>query len=476
MLSLYRQNLKKKLIRVKSGKISDYPDSTMQDRPEIPAFAFCYRRLINCDFYWNYVNLISMKDTHRFTVHIVIGMVLGILFGLAVKFLPLPGAAHKFLVDGFLHVGSEMFIRLIQLLVIPIVLVSLICGASSMGDFKQLGRIGGKSFLLYILTTAIAVALALLFAELFRVGSGLKMALPSDYVMKSPPGVADVLINLIPSNPFQALSSANMLQIIVFALLLGIAITAVGEKGERFHRVIVSANEVLLKLILIIMKTVPLGVFLLLGKLFARIGFSAIGHLLSYFICVLVVLAIQFFACYPSIIFFIARLNPLIFIRKMYSAMMFAFSISSSTASIPIVLETVERRLGVHNSVASFVIPLGATINMDGTAIMQGVATVFIANAYHISIGITGYLTVIMMATLASIGTAGVPGVGMLTLALVLRQVGLPVQGIMLIIGIDRLLDMVRTAVNISGDSMVATVVAKTEKKFSLETYRNKAL
>ncbi len=417
-----------------------------------------------------------MKGQHRFTINILIGMFLGILAGLAIKWIPFSVEAKAVIVDDILNVAGQIFLRLIFLLVVPIVLVSLICGSSSLGDFKQLGRIGGKSVLLYILTTGIAVTIALLVASLFRVGYGLDMALPAAYVPKAPPSFSEVLINFVPKNPFNALANGIMLQIIVFALLVGIAISAVGEKGELLARFFKSTNEVLLKLILMIMKTVPYGVFFLLAKLFATIGFSAFDDLLLYFFCVLLVLAIQLLACYPILIFLLARLNPFIFLRKMYSAMLFAFSVSSSTASIPIVLETVEKRLGVYNSVAAFIIPLGSTINMDGTAIMQGVATVFIAHAYHISIGVVGYITVIVMAILASIGTAGVPGVGLITLALVLNQVGLPVQGIMLIIGIDRLLDMARTAVNISGDSMIATIVAKTENKLSLDIYRDRSL
>lgn len=416
------------------------------------------------------------ESSHRFTVKILIGMLLGILVGLSLRWMPINAEVKDFLITDLFGVLGEIFLRLVQLLVVPIVLVSLICGASSLGNLRELGKIGGKSVLLYILTTAIAVSIALFLASWFHVGSGVSLLSSQAFDAKTAPTIAQVITDLVPSNPFHALTQGNMLQIIVFALLLGVAIAAVGEKGKPIAALFESVNQILLHLILLIMRTAPYGVFVLLAKLFATLGFQVFVELLGYFFLVLLVLAIQFFGCYSLVLMLLARLNPLIFFRKMYAVMLFAFSVSSSSASIPLVLKNIRERLGVSNSVASFVIPLGATINMDGTAIMQGVATVFIANAYHVSIGLTGYITVVVMATLASIGTAGVPSVGLITLSLVLRQLGLPASGIMLIIGIDRLLDMVRTAVNISGDSMVATVVAKSEKQLDRSIYDNKNL
>lgn len=416
------------------------------------------------------------QDGHRFTVKILIGMLLGILVGLSFKWMPISAEVKDFFVEDIFGVIGEIFLRLIQLLVVPIVLVSLICGASSLGSLKELGKIGGKSILLYLITTAIAVSLALFLASSFHIGSSVSLLASKAFDIKEAPTIAQVIIDLVPSNPFHALTQGNMLQIIVFALLMGVAIAAVGEKAKPIATLFESLNQTLLHLILLIMRTAPYGVFFLLAKLFATLGFQVFVELIGYFFLVLFVLALQFFGCYSLILMLVARLNPIIFFRKMYSVMLFAFSVSSSTASIPLVLRNIRERMGVSNSVASFVIPLGATINMDGTAIMQGVATVFIANAYHVSIGLTGYVTVVVMATLASIGTAGVPGVGLITLSLVLRQLGLPASGIMLIIGIDRLLDMVRTAVNISGDSMVATVVAKSEGEFDPAVYQDKTL
>lgn len=417
-----------------------------------------------------------MRGQHRFTVHIMIGMALGIICGLLIRWIPFSEATRLFLTEGVLNTVGQIFLRLIFLLVVPIVLVSLMCGASHLSSPGQLGRIGGKSLLLYLLTTAIAVILALIVAKIFRVGSGLALSAPVNYSSGKIPAFTEVLINIVPKNPFNSLSNGVMLQIIVFSLLVGIAISAVGKKGEKFLQVLQSANEILLKLIMMIMKVVPYGVFFLLAKLFATMGFTVFDDLLLYFFTVLLVLFIQLFGSYALLLFILAGLNPIPFFKKMYRAMLFAFSVSSSNASIPIVLETVEDRLGVDNSIASFIIPLGSTINMDGTSIMQGVATVLIAHAYGIPIGFSGYIMVIIMAVLASIGTAGVPSVGLITLSLVLNQVGLPVQGVMLIIGVDRLLDMVRTAVNISGDAMISVVVAKSEKKLSMEIYRDQTI
>jgi Na+/H+-dicarboxylate symporter len=221
-----------------------------------------------------------------------------------------------------------------------------------------------------------------------------------------------------------------------------------------------------MRLVLMLMNVAPIGVFCLMVTLFSKMGFSAISQLIYYFVAVLLVLMVHFFVTYPMLIRFLAGLNPITFYKRMMPVMVFAFSTSSSGATLPVTLEAVKKRLGVKNQVASFIIPLGATINMDGTAIMQGVATVFIAQAFNVDISLSGYLMVILTATLASIGTAGVPGVGLITLALVLTQVGLPVEGIALIIGVDRLLDMTRTVVNVVGDATVATVVARSEGQF----------
>lgn len=416
----------------------------------------------------------AKHSPHTFTFKILIGMGLGIIVGLAIKWLPLPVGVSNFLVTDILKTGGDIFINIIKMLVVPIVLVSLICGSGTIGSVKKLGRVGGKTVIYYVLTTALAITVALIVARLFGVGQGIDLALPTTYKPHAALSIRQVIVSMFPSNPFKALAGGYMLQVIVFALLFGMAMSAVGSKSERVANLFQDINVILMKLIRMIMKTAPYGVFCLLGALFARVGFSLIESLLGYFMVVLIVLAIQLFGVYSVIIKLFGNLNPITFLKKMRDAMLFAFSVSSSNASIPVVLRTVEERLGVGNSVASFVIPLGSTINMDGTAIMQGVATVFIAHAYQVDIGLAGYITVIAMATLASIGTAGVPSVGLITLAMVLQQVGLPVEGIALIIGVDRLLDMSRTAVNIAGDSMIACLVAKSEGAMDTEVYNRR--
>jgi Na+/H+-dicarboxylate symporter len=267
------------------------------------------------------------------------------------------------------------------------------------------------------------------------------------------------------------MAQGNMLQIIVFAVLFGIATTLAGEPGRRLLSVFQDLNAVILRMVMMLVNLAPYGVFCLIARVFAVQGFGAILHLAQYFLVVLGVLLVHAFVVYPALLRSLSGLRPRTFFRKMRDPIALAFSTASSNATLPVTLENAEGRLGVHNSVASFTIPLGATLNMDGTAIMQGVATVFIAQAYQMDIGVTGYLMVVVTATLASIGTAGVPGVGLIMLAMVLRQVNLPVEGIGLVIGVDRLLDMVRTAVNVTGDSAVTCIVARTEDQLDLEVY-----
>ncbi len=403
-----------------------------------------------------------MQKHHHYTLKIVIGMILGIAAGLCLQYFSFLSDIRTVVSVDIFGVLGQIFIRLMKMLVVPIVFVSLVCGVMNLTNIRSLGSIGIKAIALYLFTTAVAISLAICFATAFNVGHGLNVQPATDFVMKKAPAVKTVLLDLFPVNPMNALAEGNMLQIIIFALLLGAAMVMVKDKSKKLADVFESANEVLMKLIMVIMELAPYGVFFLLASLFTRMQLADVLELVSYFATVIVVLIVQFAVVYSFILWALTRKNPIWFIRGIYPAMIFAFSVSSSNVSIPVTLQTVKQRLNVPNPVASFVIPLGATINMDGTAIMQGVATVFIAHAYHVSLGIGSYLTVIGMATLASIGTAGVPGVGLITLAMVLQQVGLPVEGIALIIGVDRLLDMARTAVNVAGDAMVSVIAAKT--------------
>jgi Na+/H+-dicarboxylate symporter len=376
-------------------------------------------------------------------------------------------------VDGIFEVIGQIFIASLKMLVVPLVFVSLICGTCSLKDTTKLGRIGGKAIALYLMTTAIAISLAMSVALLIEPGAGVNMVSDTTFVSKEAPALSQVIIDMFPSNPFSSFAQGNMLQIIIFALLFGIAIALSGSAGERIGAFFEDMNTVIMRLVTILMNLAPYGVFCLLAGLFTEISIATFGNLIVYFLVVLFVLLAHALITYPVILKLLTGLNPIIFLKKMRAATLFAFSTASSNATIPVTLETATQKMGVKNSIASFTVPLGATINMDGTAIMQGVATVFIAQVFNIDLSFTDFLVVILTATLASIGTAGVPGVGLIMLAMVLNQVGLPVEGIGLIIGVDRLLDMTRTAVNVTGDSMVTVIVGKSEQQFDHDVYED---
>ncbi len=412
-------------------------------------------------------------DRAALTRNILIGMALGIVLGSIIHAIGLgdDNFIMAFFVNGIIDIGGDVFVISLKLLVVPLVFVSLVSGASNLGGGAAMGRIGTKTVGLYLLTTAIAITLALTVARIVDPGTGLDLDTETTFEAPEAPSLKEVIVDIFPSNPIDAMAQGNMLQVIVFALLIGVAISRAGAPGERLKAHIEDWNEIIMRLVMMLMSVAPIGVFCLLLALFANMGFTAIADLIKYFMCVAGVLVLHFVLTYGLMIRFLAGLNPLDFIRQFAPVMAYAFSTSSSNATLPVTLETVEHRLGVKNEVASFTVPLGATINMDGTAIMQGVATVFIAQAYGVDISLQGYLMVILTATLASIGTAGVPGVGLIMLAMVLQQVGLPVEGIGLIIGVDRLLDMMRTAVNVTGDATVATIVARTENAFDQEIF-----
>lgn len=415
------------------------------------------------------------------TAKILLAMVLGIATGLLLNLNSTSGLLgtgitqwiNELLVNGLFDVIGRIFVASLKLMVVPLVLVSLICGACALSESSRVGVLAGKTLGLYMLTTAIAISLALLMGTLIQPGAGMDIPGSGNFNPQAAPSLADVLVNIFPTNPVDAMAKGNMLQIIVFALLMGYAISRSGKPGQRIAGFFKDLNDVIMRMVGLLMVFAPYGVFALLVKLFAELGWGAIFSLGKYFLVVLATLLLHGLGVYTLLLKLLSGLSPLKLLKKMRPPIIFAFSTASSAATIPVTLTAVEKRLGVDNRVASFTIPLGATINMDGTAIMQGVATAFIAQVYGIDIGLTGYLTVVLTATLASIGTAGVPGVGLITLAMVLQQVGLPVEGIAMIIGVDRLLDMVRTSVNITGDSVVSTIVAKSENALSLETFND---
>ncbi len=411
------------------------------------------------------------------TQRILIAMGVGISLGALLQWLALP-QDHLFnavVLNGFIDGGGRIFIALLKMLVVPLVFVSLVCGAASLGDTGSVGRLGGKTIGLYLLTTAVAVSLAMLIALTTDPGLGgesaSSMASASTFEPKTAPSVKDTFINVVPSNPIAAMADGKMLQVILFALLFGLALSKAGASGEKLRAFFSDLNDVMMRLISMIIALTPIGVFCLMTQLGATLGLAEIAKVAMYFATIVIALLVHASVVYPLLLKTLTGLNPLVFLRKMREALLVAFSTSSSGATLPVTLRTVEHKLGVQNNVASFAVPLGATINMDGTAIMQGVATVFIAQFYGIDLGLSALLTVVLTATLASIGTAAVPGVGLITLTLVLDQVGLPVEGIALIIGVDRLLDMLRTAVNVTGDATVATIVASSEGQLDREVF-----
>jgi Na+/H+-dicarboxylate symporter len=415
----------------------------------------------------------SAKKPMNLSTKIFISMVLGGICGGIISWIGNPEWSQIWLIDGLFRVVGQVFIALLKMLVVPLVFVSLICGVSSLSDPKILGRVGGKTVGLYMITTGIAVTMALAAAVIFKPGVGVNPVSMVKAEIAEVTPFTQVLIDMVPNNPVAAMADGKMLPIIFFAILLGLAITLSGEKGKRISVWFQDFNAVIMKLVTIVMQVAPYGVFALIANMAATSNagdFMAVG---KYIILVFAVLFLQALVVYPTLIVLLSRLNPRIFLYKMRAAMMFAFSTASSNATIPVTLDSVENRVGVNNKIASFTIPLGATINMDGTAIMQGIATGFIAQFYGIDLSISQYLMVVMMVIMASIGTAGVPSVGLVLLAGVLAQVGLPEEGIALILGVDRLLDMTRTVVNITGDASVTTIVAKSEGQLDMAVFND---
>ncbi|MBN2070308.1 MAG: dicarboxylate/amino acid:cation symporter [Candidatus Krumholzibacteriota bacterium] len=372
---------------------------------------------------------------------------------------------------------GKLFIRLIRMIVVPLVFSSLFVGTASLGDIKKLGRIGAKTVAYYLCTTAIAITIGLTLGNIFKPGenidSSTRTQLMASYekeaalkidLAKNKPGVLETITRIVPANPVESLAEENMLQIIFFALIFGIAVTLIpGNGGKPVIDFFAAVSDGMVQLVHIVMKMAPLGVLALIAAVVGKFGIDILLSLLRYAIVVIVGLAVHGVFIYSSAVRVFSGIRPMVFFRAIRPAQLIAFSTSSSNATLPVTIECVEENLGVSEEISSFVLPLGATINMDGTALYQGVAAVFIAQVYGISLSIGDQLTIVLMATLASIGTAGVPGVGIITLAMVLQTIGVPLEGIALVLGVDRILDMCRTVVNITGDASAAVIVAATE-------------
>ena len=405
---------------------------------------------------------------------IFIALLTGAVFGILIHyFIPEGYFRDTILINGILYVLGNGFIRLMQMLVVPLVFCSLVCGAMAIGDTKTLGTVGVKTIIFYLITTALAVCLALSVASLINPGLGMHETVSdtSAAVETTTINFADTLLNIIPKNIFNSLANGDMLPVIVFALFTGILLASMGNRVSTVANFFSQFNDIMMEMTTAVMKVAPVGVFCLIAKTFAGIGFEAFVPMFKVLGSVILALALQCFVVYQVLLFLFTRLNPFKFIRKFFPVMTFAFSTSTSNATIPLSIDTLFKKIGVSKRISSFTIPLGATINMDGTSIMQGVAVIFIAQAYGIDLTPSALATVVATATVASIGTAGVPSVGLVTLSMVLTSVGLPTEGIALIMGIDRILDMLRTAVNITGDAVCTTIIARQQGAFKKEVF-----
>jgi len=416
------------------------------------------------------MNILGRVRRIKLHTQILIALILGAILG---PLLGGFGTAIKPLGDAF--------INLLVMIVVPLVMASLIVGTASLGGLRKLGRIGVKTVAFYLVATALAVALGLIAAETLNPGLGLdegvKARMLSDFAgvtaeqlerLAEKPSVADLLVRIIPRNPFRAMVETNFLQIIFFAILFGISLTILAEERRKAVLDFLNGvNDAMIVLVKIVMRVAPIGVFALIAAVAAQFGYGVLITLLKYVVITIGAMVVFTLTFYP-ISLRVSGMSPWFFFKKYYEVLVFAFSTSSSNATLPVNLQVSEEDLGVSNEVASFVLPLGATVNMNGTAIYQGVSAVFIAQVFGITLGLADLLTIVLTATLASIGAAGVPGIGMVTLTIVLTQLGIPLEGIALVVGVERILDMSRTAVNVTGDTVCAIWVAKTEGELNI--------
>jgi len=408
---------------------------------------------------------------------IFVGMILGIAVGLIVGDATVTIGGQEIGLASIQPVG-DLFLRLIRMVVVPLVFASLLVGTASLGDPKKLGRIGMKTIGLYLVTTALAITLGLIIANSVKPGSRLpaetqqelmtayqEQAAGAEASLRQRPGTIDTLLEVVPTNPAESLAGGDMLQIIFFAMFFGVALTLVKDRAraDQIIGFFDGVTDAMIVVVHIVMELAPYGVFALIAAVIAIYGVQVLLSLLIYSACVLVGLALHMVLVYGTAVFVLGGMSPVFFFRGIREAQAIAFATSTSSGTLPVTMECAEKNLGVAEEISSFVLPLGSTVNMDGTALYQGVATVFIAQVFGIDLSIGQQLTIVLMATLASIGAAGVPGVGVITLAMVLETLGLPLEGIALILGVDRFLDMARTTINVTGDSAVAVIVARSE-------------
>ncbi len=410
------------------------------------------------------------------TFLLISGLILGIIFGFVMKFLPNSWYIDDIIVNGVMRLLGSGFIGLIKMTVIPLVFVSLICGISSFGDTKKLGKIGIKTVFYFFVSTVLAIVIGILCANIFKPGLGLNLEydnIKNNIGSQETKNIVDMLLDVIPSNPIKSMSKGNLLQILVFAVFLGISLGTMGEKSKKVLDIFNIINMSIMKIVSIVMKIAPIGVFALISTMVYSTGTESLIGVTKMVIVFGIALIVHVVLVYGSMLKFIAKLSFSKFLKKYTKVAGVAFSTASSNAVLPVSMKMMEES-GVQSSLYQFVLPIGATVNMAGTAIVQGVTAVFIAQAYNINLTFQAMLTVVVSAVLASIGTAGIPGVGMIMMAMVLESVGLPVQGIGLVLGVDRILDMMRTTVNVMGDCVTCVVVSSTEKMLDLNKYNSK--
>ena len=408
-----------------------------------------------------------LRNTSR-PVKIMIGMALGVIAGILCNLFLAPETVQNFFLIRLFEVGGNLFLNLFKMIVVPVVLVSMILGVVSMNNPELLGRVGGKTLFWFALTTMISSAMGIFFAVFFKIGSGTTLPLPEDAGVKLSGrvhSISETLINMVPSNIFQAVVESNMLQIIVIALILGVALAKISAKVPDLLTFLREVDMLNLSIVNLILSLAPVGVFCLLAHTFSCFGFKVLFPLSKYILCFLGVSALLMFVVYPVLLYLAARISPVRFFQKMFPVMLLAFSTSSSNAVLPANINTLNEKIGVSKDLSTFILSLGATINMNGTAIMQCCAAILIAQLYQVPLSLVQIIEIISMTLVASIGTAGMPGAGVLMLGLVLQSVGLPVSGIALILGVDRIVDMFRTVVNVTGDAVTAVLVSASEKK-----------
>ncbi len=413
-----------------------------------------------------------MNFTKKILIAMAAGVVIGIILNLS---LSNDDVIRDFLISNIFETVGLLFLSLLKMIVLPLIFVSIISGTLSISDPNKLTRLGFKTIFLYMLSTVIAISIALTISNIFPYSINEIQESSLDKLRVNQPAVSEknFILNFIPENFFFALSSGNVLQVLFFALFMGITASFIKKEIPVFVDLIENLNRILINIVFIIIKITPIAVFCLLAKTFANQGTDVLTPLIQYFALVILVLLIHFLGSYSILLALFSNLNRYLFYKKLKQLLVFTFSTSSSNASIPYTLDIVTRKYGVDKSFSSFSIPLGATINMDGTAIMQGCATYFLASYYGITLEFTDYLTIIVTATLASIGTAGIPSAGIIMLSIILGQVGIPLEGIALLLGVDRLLDMVRTSVNVAGDTCITCIVANSEGLINTKVYED---